>query len=72
MLDANDLYRLIESRRDVRAFRPDAIPDEMLRRILSAAHHAPSVGFMQLWNFIVIRDPEMKWRVTALFVEENA
>ncbi len=72
MLDANDLYRLIESRRDVRAFRPDAIPDEMLRRILSAAHHAPSVGFMQPWNFIVIRDPETKRRVTASCVEENA
>ena len=54
MIDANDLYRLIESRRDVRAFRGEPIQDETLRRILRAAHHAPSVGFMQPWNFIEI------------------
>ena len=71
MIDANDLYRLIESRRDVRAFRGEPIQDETLRRILRAAHHAPSVGFMQPWNFIVIRAAETKQQVTASFAEEN-
>lgn len=42
-----------------------------MRRILTAAHYAPSVGFMQPWNFIVIRDPIVKARVKALFLEEN-
>ena len=50
------LYRVIESRRDVRAFRSDPIAANTLARILRAAHHAPSVGLMQPWNFIVIRD----------------
>lgn len=65
------LYRVIESRRDVRAFRTDPIDTETLARILGAAHHAPSVGLMQPWNFIVIRDAATKSRVKALFQVQN-
>jgi 5,6-dimethylbenzimidazole synthase len=51
------VYRAIYERRDVRShFLPDPVPDDVLGRILDAAHHAPSVGFMQPWDFIVIRD----------------
>lgn len=51
------VYRAIHERRDVRSqFLPDRIPDQILARLLDAAHHAPAVGFMQPWNFIVIRD----------------
>src|SRR5262249_27121276 len=64
-------YRLIEARRDVRAFRSDPIDDETLQRILLAAHHAPSVGLMQPWNFIVIRDGKVKAQVKKLFEREN-
>ena len=66
------LYRVIESRRDVRAFRTDPIATDTLARILGAAHHAPSVGLMQPWNFIVIRDAATKARVKALFEVQNA
>jgi 5,6-dimethylbenzimidazole synthase len=66
------LYQLIDSRRDVRAFRPDPIPDDALRRILRAAHHAPSVGLMQPWSFLVIRDRATREQVRASFLEENA
>ena len=65
-------YRVIERRRDVRAFRPDPIPSETLYRILGAAHHAPSVGLMQPWNFIVIQDADTKTRIKEIFLEENA
>jgi 5,6-dimethylbenzimidazole synthase len=65
-------YRVIESRRDVRAFRSDPVPDEVLHRILAAAHHAPSVGLMQPWNFIVVQDPATKSRVKQAFGRENA
>jgi 5,6-dimethylbenzimidazole synthase len=65
------LYRVIESRRDVRAFRTDPIATDTLTRILDAAHHAPSVGLMQPWNFIVIRDAATKARVKALFEVQN-
>lgn len=62
------LYRAIYERRDVRSqFLPDPIPTPLLARLLHAAHHAPSVGFMQPWDFIVIDDPAIKGRVKALF-----
>lgn len=62
------LYRAIYERRDVRSqFLPDPIPAPLLARLLHAAHHAPSVGFMQPWDFIVIDDPAIKARVKALF-----
>ncbi len=65
------LYRVIDGRRDVRAFRRDPLPPGTLRRILMAAHHAPSVGLMQPWNFIVIQDPAVKARVKAVFLRER-
>lgn len=66
------LYRAIRERRDVRSqFRADPVDPETLARILSAAHHAPSVGFMQPWDFIVIDDARIKHAVKALFEREN-
>jgi 5,6-dimethylbenzimidazole synthase len=62
------VYKAIYSRRDVRGqFKPDPIQADVLSRILSAAHHAPSVGFMQPWDFVVIKDAEVKRRVKAGF-----
>jgi 5,6-dimethylbenzimidazole synthase len=61
------VYRAIFTRRDIRgSFLRDPIPDETLARLLLAAHHAPSVGFMQPWNFIVIRDPARKAQIRDL------
>ena len=66
------LYRIIFSRRDVRSgFVGGRIPDDALNRILDAAHHAPSVGFSQPWNFIIIRDAATRRRVKESFDEER-
>ena len=65
------LYRVISARRDVRNYRSEPIPDEVLWRILEAAHQAPSVGFMQPWNFLLIRDPELRRQVHDNYVEVN-
>ncbi|WP_054309455.1 5,6-dimethylbenzimidazole synthase [Mesorhizobium sp. 1M-11] len=63
------IYRAIFTRRDVRShFQPDPIDDAVLARLLTAAHHAPSVGFMQPWNFIVIRDQARREAVRDLFL----
>jgi 5,6-dimethylbenzimidazole synthase len=67
-----DVYEAIYSRRDVRRFCAATLDDAVLRRILDAAHHAGSVGFMQPWNFIVVRDTETRRRVKSLFEQENA
>lgn len=70
--DRAGLYRAIFTRRDVRGqFRPEPVPDDVLSRILVASHHAPSVGYMQPWNFIVIRSPEQRQAVHALFEDAN-
>lgn len=67
------LYRAIHSRRDVRShFIPCAkIPADALARILNAAHHAPSVGFSQPWNFILIRDISTRTQVKESFLRER-
>lgn len=67
------LYDIINARRDVRnEFRPDPIDPAALRRILAAAHAAPSVGFMQPWDFHLIRDPGRRAAVHAAFLSANA
>ena len=71
--ERHGVYRAIFERRDVRAqFRPDPIPDAVLARLLAAAHHAPSVGFMQPWDFVVVSDRAVRQRVKAAFDRENA
>lgn len=66
------VYRAIYTRRDVRdQFLPDPISNEMLMKLLDAAHHAPSVGFMQPWNFIVIRAAEDRERIWQAFSRAN-
>ena len=54
------VYKAIYTRRDVRTFLPGPIPEDALHRILDAAHHGPSVGFMQPWNFVVVESDEVK------------
>src|SRR5690606_13392212 len=53
-----DVYDAIARRRDTRAeFIGEPVPEEVLRRILEAAHRAPSVGMSQPWVFVTVRDP---------------
>jgi nicotinate-nucleotide--dimethylbenzimidazole phosphoribosyltransferase len=61
------VYRVIAERRDVRRnFRPDPVPPDLLKRVLEAAHRAPSVGLSQPWDFIVITDRARRERIAAL------
>jgi 5,6-dimethylbenzimidazole synthase len=57
----NDIYDIMYRRRDVRAeFTGAPVPDGTLRRILAAAHAAPSVGLSQPWDFTIVRDPAIR------------
>ena len=70
--EKNGFYKAIYSRRDVRShFTSDPIEDEVLTRILNAAHHAPSVGFSQPWNFILIKDYETRNKIKESFEIER-
>ncbi len=65
------LYKAIFTRRDVRSrFLGEEIDGEVIARILNAAHHAPSVGFSQPWNFILIKDGQTKKRIKESFDAE--
>jgi 5,6-dimethylbenzimidazole synthase len=62
------VYRAIRERRDVRSgFLPEALADDVLLRLLGAAHNAPSVGLMQPWRFIVIRSLRVRGAVRDIF-----
>jgi nitroreductase len=60
------VWRAIAERRDIRRFRPDPLPEDLVRRLLEAAHQAPSVGLMQPWRFILIRSEQTKAAMQAL------
>ncbi len=67
------LYKAIFSRRDVRShFISRQVPNDVLLRILNAAHHAPSVGFSQPWNFILIKNMRTRQKVKESFIRERA
>lgn len=70
--EKNGLYKAIFSRRDVRShFISKPIDHVILTRILNAAHHAPSVGFSQPWNFILIKDSNTKNKIKESFEKER-
>src|SRR5262249_45069693 len=66
------IYRVIRARRDVRRFRPDPIPPDVLQRLLGAAAQAPSVGYMQPWNFLLLHDPHVRQDIHQAFLRANA
>lgn len=65
------VYRAIYERRDMRHFLPDPIAPEVLNRLFNAAHHAPSVGFMQPWRFIRIASDGLRHDIHTLVEQER-
>ena len=69
--DIEAIYRVIEQRRDMRHFTNVPVDPDILKRLLKAAHFAPSVGFMQPWRFIRITDNNFRKEIHALVEEER-
>lgn len=65
------VYKAIFNRRDIRTFNSTPVSDQILMKLLEAAHHGPSVGFMQPWNFIVIRDEATKLALAEVVDRER-
>jgi nicotinate-nucleotide--dimethylbenzimidazole phosphoribosyltransferase len=71
--DRRAVYDVIGKRRDIRHFRAETrLADDRLRRILGAAHQAPSVGYSQPWDFIVVRDRATRLRIRESFLRVRA
>ncbi|MDR6958732.1 5,6-dimethylbenzimidazole synthase [Pseudomonas brassicacearum] len=65
------VYRAIAERRDMRHFSGGTVEPALLRRLLEAAHQAPSVGLMQPWRFIRISDRALRGNIQQLVEEER-
>jgi len=61
-----DIYTIMRTRRSVRHYRPDAIPPEVLDRVLEAARIAPSGSNRQPTRLIVVTDPKIKEQLVPL------
>jgi nicotinate-nucleotide--dimethylbenzimidazole phosphoribosyltransferase len=69
--DRHAFYDVVGARRDIRRYRPDAVPDDVLDRVLTAAHVAPSVGHSQPWRFIVVSEPGTRERSARMADEQR-
>ncbi|MBA6420618.1 5,6-dimethylbenzimidazole synthase [Pseudomonas sp. 5Ae-yellow] len=65
------VYRAIRERRDMRHFIGGVVPDALLQRLLQAAHHAPSVGLMQPWRFVRVRQQALREQIHQLVETER-
>ncbi|MGR4974135.1 5,6-dimethylbenzimidazole synthase [Pseudomonas sp. LARHCG127] len=65
------VYRAIAERRDMRHFSGGTVEPALLRRLLEAAHQAPSVGLMQPWRFIRISDRALRGQIRQRVEEER-
>ena len=72
MTEKAGLYKAVFSRRDVRShFIDKKIPDDVLVKLLNAAHHAPSVGYSQPWDFVLIKNKGTRLKVKNSFILER-
>lgn len=69
--EISTVYRVMRERRDMRHFLPDPVDPEILRRVIEAAHLAPSVGMMQPWRFLRITDRELRKSIHTLVEKER-
>lgn len=65
------LAQLFCWRRDVRRFRPDPVPAQLVSELLRLADLAPSVGNSQPWRFLLVEDRELRARVRQIFLRVN-
>jgi nitroreductase len=63
-------YPAVESRRTIRDFLPDPVPQEVLDRGLDAARLAPSSSNLQPWEFVIIRDPNTRRAANAACLDQ--
>ena len=55
-----DVLEAIKGRRSIRAFKSQAVSTEIVERLIDAARWAPSAGNIQPWEFIIVKNPEIK------------
>ncbi|HKN02218.1 MAG TPA: nitroreductase family protein [Candidatus Binataceae bacterium] len=66
------VFEAIHSARALRRFKPDAIPDEVIAKVLDAAIRAPSAGNGQNWLFVVVKDPLQRQKLGEIYRKAGA
>jgi nitroreductase len=61
------LFEAIYTARSIRRLKPDPVPEELITKILDAAIRAPSGGNAQSWAFLVVRDPDLRQKLGAIY-----
>lgn len=69
-MEYENLLKLLKTRRSIRRYKPDPVPDEYVNKIIEAARWAPSGANSQPWEFVVVRDPALKARIVQLVDED--
>ena len=72
MQPITDVYRLFRYQRAIRTFTDEAVPDDLIHQVLTAAIHGPSGSNTQPWHFIVVRDPTVKQAISEVYEEARA
>ena len=62
---------LVIDRRSIRRFLPDPVPDSDIREILATATHACNSGNGQHWQFVAIRNPDVKEQMVEILREKS-
>src|ERR687886_341693 len=65
------LLDLVKRRASIRKLKPDPIPDEYIQAVLEAGHWAQSGANSQPWEYIVVKDPQIKQDLFRAYIEEN-
>ena len=70
-MDYEGFLKLVQTRRSIRSFKTDPVPDEYVERIIEAARWAPSGANSQPWEFVIVKDKETKDRIADLVAEQG-
>jgi nitroreductase len=71
IMDYNSLLELVKKRRSTRKFKPDAIPDEYIDKVIEVARWAPSGANSQPWEFVVVKKQELREKIVELITRNN-
>lgn len=61
-----DFYDVVKNRKSVRSYKPDRVPEDVLLRVLEATRLAPSWANKQCWRYVIVDDPEVMARTSAM------
>jgi len=70
-MQIDDFLELVHTRRSIRRFKPDAVPQDILEKILEAGRWAMSGANAQPWEFVVVRDAQMRTKVVDSWLAPN-